>query len=150
MTVWVVHSEWLPLPGSHSPDRLESTLEDQAAAERFALQTACCRGARYVTVQGPDSVVTLEWDRYTNVARRYARSSVLQAAVRQVLGCGWDGELVAQSLYARVAEYHGYTTAYRDLPVEDQARWYRAGVAALEQFTDHIITAGRPVWWMRE
>lgn len=68
---WSLHSEWLPLPGSHSPDRIELPYQDQAAAEQYALELACCRGARYVSVQGPDAVVTFEWDRYTNIARHY-------------------------------------------------------------------------------
>lgn len=68
---WLVHSEWLPLPGSDSPDRIAMPYADQAAAERNALQIACCAGARYVSVEGPDAVVTFEWDRYTNVARSY-------------------------------------------------------------------------------
>src|SRR5215207_946822 len=74
-TGWLVHSEWLPLPGSRSPERIALPYPDRAAAERAALHTMCCRGARYVSVEGPDSVVTLDWDRYTNRARRYALSS---------------------------------------------------------------------------
>jgi hypothetical protein len=73
MTIWTVYSEWLPLSGSHSPDRMAMPHPDRAVAEQDALQLACCRGARYVSVQGPDDVVTFEWDRYTNVARRYGR-----------------------------------------------------------------------------
>jgi hypothetical protein len=72
VTEWLVHSEWLPLPGDQSPARIAVPYPDQAAAERAALRTMCCRGARYVSVEGPDSIVTLDWDRYTNKARRHA------------------------------------------------------------------------------
>lgn len=78
MTVdgWLVHSEWLPLPGEAAPVRFAMPHPDQRAAESNALHIACCRGARYVSVEGPDAVVTLEWDRYTNVARSYQAETV--------------------------------------------------------------------------
>lgn len=74
MTVWLVHSEWLPLPRTNSADQIVMPYPSQAAAERHALQLACCAGTRYLSVEGPDAVVTFEWDRYTNRARYYGRS----------------------------------------------------------------------------
>lgn len=64
---WHVRSEWL---GGMA---WSISSPEQAAAERAALGIACCTGARYVSVTGPGAVVTLEWDRYTNVARRYGQ-----------------------------------------------------------------------------
>jgi hypothetical protein len=96
VTGWVVHSEWLPLPGSRSAERIAVTYPDQHAAEYAALHTACCKGARYISVEGPDTLVTLDWNRYTNVARRFTR----------YLGpCGNeqepDGRVCTGELYAR-------------------------------------------------
>ncbi len=93
--VWQVHSEWLPLPGSNSPDRIALRYEDQRTAEQKALHVACCNGARYVSVEGPGSVVTLDWDRYTNFARRYGRYLGVCGNEREP-----DGEVCAGEVYA--------------------------------------------------
>ncbi len=70
---WTVRAEWLPLPGSTRPDQTALACTDQPTAERAALHLACLAGARYVAVAGPGDTVTLDWDRYTNKARRYGR-----------------------------------------------------------------------------
>lgn len=92
----MVHSEWLPLPGSRSPDRIAVSYPDQHTAEHAALRTACCAGARYISVEGPDSLVTLDWDRYTNVARRFTRYLGPCGNEREP-----DGEVCPGELYAR-------------------------------------------------
>lgn len=94
---WTVHVEWLPILGQVSPDRNFLHHPDQCCAEQSALSLACCRGSRYISVQGPDDVVTLEWDRYSNVARRYRAFLGVCGAEREP-----DGEICTGPLAARV------------------------------------------------
>ena len=67
MSLWRVHTAWL------GGDAIATAEDNQATAERAALSLACCAGARYISVTGPGDVATLEWDRYTNLVRRYGR-----------------------------------------------------------------------------
>jgi hypothetical protein len=69
MARWLVHSEWLPTTGERSPSRLTQRHPDQFVAERAGLHLACCAGTRYVSVEGPGAIVTLDWDRYTTTSR---------------------------------------------------------------------------------
>ncbi len=95
---WLVHSEWLPgggLPG----EGISLLYGDQESAERAALRTACCAGARSVAVEGPGHVITLDWDRYSNVARRYGRYIGVCGNEREP-----DGEVCVEELYARPAD----------------------------------------------
>jgi hypothetical protein len=93
---WRVHSEWL------GGDAFALAERDQAAAEQSALQLACCKGARYISVSGPAEVVTFEWDRYTNVARRYGRYLGPCADETEPDGVVCPGELYALPRHVQV------------------------------------------------
>lgn len=98
-TRWLVHSEWLPASHETLPARLTQPYPDQFAAERAALHLACCAGARYVSVEGPDAIVTLDWDCYTNRACRYDRYLGVCGDEKEP-----DGRVCTGQLYARLAD----------------------------------------------
>ena len=74
MPDWTVYTSW-KANGTVVAAETAQALPDWPAARRTALSLACCRGARYVSVQGPDDVVAGEYDRYTNRWREYRSQS---------------------------------------------------------------------------
>lgn len=67
---WVIYASWQV--DSRAPAaETSNAFPDWSTARRQALHLTCCRGARYVTVCGPDSVVVADWDRYTRLWREY-------------------------------------------------------------------------------
>ena len=70
MPDWAVYTSWCA-SGVVPAAETRATHPDWLAARREALSLACCRGVRYVSVQGPDDVVAAEYDRYTSYWREY-------------------------------------------------------------------------------
>lgn len=68
---WTVYVTWQAY-GYCPSGEVSNTHPDWPTARRQALHLACCRGARYITVCGPDSIVVADWDQYTNRWREYA------------------------------------------------------------------------------
>lgn len=68
---WAVYTSWQPIAGETGLVETAQTFPDWATARSTALHLTCCRGTRYVSVQGPDDVVAAEYDRYTNYWREY-------------------------------------------------------------------------------
>lgn len=78
--VWTVFTSWRA-SGSLRAAETCQTFDTWPAARRQGRQLACCRGARYVSVQGSGDVVCGEWDAYTNRWREYPRALAVIGAV---------------------------------------------------------------------
>lgn len=70
---WTVYTTWQAY-GVVPATETSETHPNWATARRRALHLACCHGARYITVCGPDDVICGDWDAYTNRWREYPRS----------------------------------------------------------------------------
>lgn len=77
---WTVYTAW-QTDGVVPAAETSQSCPDWPSARSQALSLTCCRGARYVTVQGPGDVIVAEYDRYTNLWREYRRALAALGAV---------------------------------------------------------------------
>ena len=79
---WTVYTSW-QANGTVSAAETCETRTDWPTARRHALSLTCCRGVRYVSLQGPGDVVVGEYDRYTNRWREYIRALAATKALTE-------------------------------------------------------------------
>lgn len=119
MTGWRVFASWQGFPdptfGLYAGPETVTEHPTWAKARHDALQHACMRGVRYVSVQRPDDVVAGEYDRITNHWRQYPHTLVDVDHTTEIVNdettrhaqawctCGW-ARFVPYSMSAGAAE----------------------------------------------
>jgi hypothetical protein len=142
-------------------DHVEARAAEIAAAE---IATACARHGQELAVAHHNAEIAQERaDAVTGELRRLVdiRDKQLGQLRQMLREHGIDpntgastvrgGPLIAgfaRELWAGVRDYNDLPpTGYDVLPPAEREAWEGAATHALEATVDHIIQAGRPVWW---
>lgn len=125
-------------------DTATAAMERTSAAAQQRHEDLIAEMRRQLTAQERQVLRAHELLRQNGVDPRTGAALTRGGAAPLITGLArelWAGERAYRHLTA-----HGWEL----LSEEERARWERAATHALESYVDHIIEAGRPVWWTTE